>query len=190
MLMLYKYLVLKVFSLTASITTLLVQSRKLSQRPRSKIWKIKPQVSGESRGWTQFLSLCSFLQLVYLSDFLRKVWSKEKAREKSSLAAYMTGGKGWRCGNVLAMTSPASSWLTLLLSLCITDSSEGLCCSPASLLLSQAFPKHRHNLGITSKTKLWAGLAQRGTPKQWSVGTGRDVALMGSTTAPLQLQRD
>lgn len=39
-------------------------------------------------------SLCSLLQLGYLLVFLREVWRKEEAREESSLADYMTGGKG------------------------------------------------------------------------------------------------
>lgn len=124
---------LKSIFINSKYTTQLVQSRKLSWKPWSKNGKIKPQVSGESSGWTQFLVS---LFLFAVGVFVWEVWREEKAREKSSLAAYMTGGKGWRGGSVLAMTSQASSWLTLLLTLYTTDSSEGMCCSTASLLLA------------------------------------------------------
>lgn len=79
------------------------------------------------------------------------------------------------------MTSRASSWLTLLLSLYITDSFEALCCSTASLLLAtgisqtQAQPRGyqrdqalgRPGLEGNSKAMICRGL--EGTWPSWAV---------------------
>lgn len=59
-----------------------------------------------------------------------------------------------------------------------------------SLAGHRYFPGMGTAPGVTSRAELWAGSAQRGTPKAMGCrGAGRDMALrqLGSTVAPLQL---
>lgn len=175
----------------ASIITLLLQKRELRQREWSRHGKIKPQVTDRSSGWTRFLlSLFPFAVGIFIC-FPKRKGKKENARKKSSLAGYMTGGKGQRCGSVLAMTSQASSWLTLLLSLYINDSFWRLVLQHSlSLAGCTCYPGMGTASGLLAGPNSGQAQPRGGLPRQRAAGELEGTWpswRLGSSTAPLQL---
>lgn len=126
-------------------------------------------------------SLFPFAVRIFIC-FPKRKWKKENTRKKEQFGRLHDRWKRpkmWKCishdfpSKQLAdsIAQPLHQWQFLK------------ACAVAQPLScwSYVFPRHGHSLRVTGRAKLWAGSAQRGTPKAMGCrGARRDMALMAA----------